>query len=50
MVDIVEEHKKLDWLLARLPGWVDSGEVLVFANHIARVEEVTEKLKAAGHR
>lgn len=46
----MEEAKKLDWLLARLPAFVDAGETLVFANQIAKVEEVAEKVKAAGFR
>ncbi len=44
------EAKKVEWLLSRLPEMIDSGEVLVFANQIVRVEEVTEKIKALGHR
>ena len=40
----------MEWLLTRLPEMIDSGEVLVFANQIVRVEEVTEKIKALGHR
>ena len=47
---MVDEPKKLNWLLDRLPGFRDAGETLIFANHIARVEELTDKLKAAGFR
>ena len=50
VVSIVPEAKKVEWLLTRLPEMIDSGEVLVFANQIVRVEEVTEKIKAMGHR
>ncbi len=50
VVEIVPEQGKLDWLLKKLPAMIDSGEVLVFANQIVRVEEVTEKIKAVGHR
>jgi superfamily II DNA/RNA helicase len=50
VVFIVPEPKKVDWLVSRLPDMIDSGEVLVFANQIVRVEEVTEKIKALGHR
>jgi len=50
VVSIVPEAKKVEWLLSRLPEMIDSGEVLVFANQIVRVEEVTEKIKALGHR
>lgn len=50
MVEIVQEQAKLDWLMTRLPAMIDGGEVLVFANQIVRVEEVTGRIKSAGHR
>ena len=50
VVEVVQEQAKLEWLLSRLPAMIDSGEVLVFANQIVRVEEVAEKVKSAGHR
>lgn len=50
VVHIVQEQAKLDWLLSQLPAMIDSGEVLVFANQIVRVEEVTERIKSIGHR
>lgn len=49
-VEVMQETAKLDWILSRLPAMIDSGEVLVFANQIVRVEEVTERLRSAGHR
>ena len=30
VVEVVEEAKKLDWLLQKLPEMIDAGEVLVF--------------------
>ena len=46
----MQEQVKVDWILKRLPAMIDSGEVLIFANQIIRVEEVCEKIKSAGHR
>lgn len=46
----MQESAKLDWLIKKLPAMIDSGEVLVFANQIVRVEEITEKIKSIGHR
>lgn len=50
VVEIGQEQAKLDWLLKKLPAMIDKGEVLVFANQIVRVDEITEKIKAIGHR
>lgn len=49
-MEIIEEKNKLSWLLGKLPAMVDEGEVLVFAGQISRVEEVVQRMKAAGHR
>lgn len=50
MAEVVEEAAKLQWLLDRLPGFVDQGDVLVFAGQKVRVDELTDKLKAGGFR
>ena len=47
---VVEEGSKLQWLTERLPGFIDQGDVLVFAAQKVRVDELTEKLKAGGFR
>ena len=44
------EQDKLDWLLARLPGFIDEGDVLLFAGQRAKVDEVTAALTAAGFK
>ena len=42
-----EEDKK-QWLFANLPKFVDEGEVIVFANQKAKVEELGAELQAKG--
>jgi superfamily II DNA/RNA helicase len=42
--------EKLAWLLGHLPGFIDAGDVLVFANQKAQVDELTAKIQAAGFR
>ena len=49
VVEVVEgPDAKLRWLLSRISGFVDQGDVLVFANQKAKVEEVLQQLQAAG--
>lgn len=50
VVDVVAANAKLQWLLARLPGFIDAGDVLVFANQKANVDELTAKLQAASFK
>ena len=47
---MVEEAAKVSWLQARLQGFVDQGDVLVFAAQKVRVDEVVDRLKASGFR
>ncbi|KAK9804524.1 hypothetical protein WJX73_004516 [Symbiochloris irregularis] len=47
---VVEEAAKHEWLTQRLQGFIDQGDVLVFAGQKLRVDELTDKLKAAGFR
>ncbi|KAL4424909.1 hypothetical protein ABPG77_009638 [Micractinium sp. CCAP 211/92] len=42
-------HKQ-KWLLDRLQGFIDDGDVLIFANQKARVDELCAVLQAAGAR
>ncbi len=49
-MDVVATSGKLQWLLARLPGFIDAGDVLIFANQKANVDELTAKLQAAGFK
>ena len=50
VVEVVPAAEKLAWLLGRLPGFIDAGDVLVFANQKAQVDDLTAKLQAAGIR
>ena len=50
VVEVVAANDKLQWLLTRLPGFIDAGDVLVFANQKAHVDDVTAKLQAAGFK
>ena len=50
VVEVVEEASKHKWLTDRLQGFIDQGDVLVFAGQKARVDELTDKLKAGGFR
>lgn len=51
VVEVVHDlGSKQKWLLDRLQGFVDDGDVLVFANQKARVDELTAALQAAGAR
>ncbi len=47
---VPNDAAKMPWLKAQLPTFVDAGDVLVFANQKARVEEVCQQLSAAGFR
>lgn len=48
VVEVVEDGAKWAWLQARLPGFIDAGDVLVFAATKARVDELAAQLQAAG--
>lgn len=50
VAEIVEPGQKLEWVAARLQGWIDQGAALVFANQRHQVEVLTDKLKARGFR
>ena len=50
VVEVVPAAEKLAWLLGRLPGFIDAGDVLVFANQKAQVDELAAKILAAGFR
>jgi hypothetical protein len=41
------EADKLAWLTAKLPGFIDEGDVLLFVGQRAKCEEVTAALHAA---
>lgn len=40
----------MPWLKVQLPAFIDAGDVLVFANQKARVDDVCQQLAAAGFR
>ena len=46
----MEPAAKLEWVASRLQGWIDQGDVLVFANQRHQVDVLTDKLKARGFR
>ena len=46
----MEDAGKFKWLTDHLPGFIDQGDVLVFAAQKVRVDELTDKLKGAGFR
>ena len=50
VAEVVEPGQKLEWVAARLQGWIDQGDVLVFANQRHQVEVLTDKLKSRGFR
>ncbi|KXZ52714.1 hypothetical protein GPECTOR_8g109 [Gonium pectorale] len=54
VVQVVEvlpdEAAKSAWLAAALPGLIDEGDVIIFAGQRARVDALTEQLRAAGVR
>jgi hypothetical protein len=45
-----DDAGKLSWLKARLPGFIDDGDVLCFVGQRARAEEVTQALHDGGFR
>lgn len=47
---VYDAAHKQKWLLDRLQGFIDEGDVLVFANQKARVDELCAALQAAGAR
>ncbi|GFQ01555.1 dead-box ATP-dependent RNA helicase 24 [Phtheirospermum japonicum] len=47
---IPSEAEKLPWLLERLPGLIDEGDVLVFASKKATVDEVESQLVQKGFK
>ncbi|CAD6210912.1 unnamed protein product [Miscanthus lutarioriparius] len=42
--------EKMPWLLEKLPGMIDDGDVLVFASKKARVDEMEKELNQRGFR
>ena len=48
VAEVVEDGAKWGWLQARLPAFIDAGDVLVFAATKARVDELAAQLQAAG--
>ncbi|EER94974.1 hypothetical protein BDA96_01G420100 [Sorghum bicolor] len=42
--------EKMPWLLEKLPGMIDDGDVLVFASKKARVDEIEKELNQRGFR
>ncbi|XP_062004849.1 DEAD-box ATP-dependent RNA helicase 24 [Rosa rugosa] len=44
------EAEKLPWLLERLPGMIDDGDVLVFASKKAAVDEIETQLSQKGFK
>jgi len=42
--------EKMPWLLEKLPGMIDDGDVLVFASKKARVDEMEKELNQIGFR
>lgn len=49
VVEVVHDlGSKQKWLLDRLQRFIDDGDVLVFANQKARVDELAAALQAAG--
>ena len=49
MVEVLHDASgKRQWLLGRLQQFVDEGDVLIFANQKARVDELNAALLAAG--
>jgi ATP-dependent RNA helicase DDX42 len=47
---VATDEVKLQWLLERLPRFIDEGDVLVFANQKLKVETVEAKLKERNFR
>ena len=50
VAEVVEEAAKLEWVASRLQGWIDQGDVLMFASRREQVDILTDKLKARGFR
>ncbi|XP_051118766.1 DEAD-box ATP-dependent RNA helicase 24 isoform X1 [Andrographis paniculata] len=47
---IPSDTEKMPWLLEKLPGLIDAGDVLIFASKKATVDEVESKLAETGFR
>jgi hypothetical protein len=47
---VPNDAAKMPWLKAQLPAFIDAGDVLVFANQKARVDNVCQELQAGGFR
>ncbi|AQL07151.1 Putative DEAD-box ATP-dependent RNA helicase family protein [Zea mays] len=47
---IPSDAEKMPWLLEKLPGMIDDGDVLVFASKKARVDEIERELNQRGFR
>lgn len=50
VAEVVEESAKLEWVASRLQGWIDQGDVLMFASRREQVDILTDKLKARSFR
>jgi len=44
------DAEKMPWLLEKLPGMIDDGDVLVFASKKSRVDEIEKELNQRGFR
>ncbi|KAL7226945.1 hypothetical protein ACSBR1_021920 [Camellia fascicularis] len=47
---VPSDAEKMPWLLERLPGLIDNGDVLVFASKKARVDEIESQLAQMGFK
>ncbi|XP_039003042.1 DEAD-box ATP-dependent RNA helicase 24-like isoform X2 [Hibiscus syriacus] len=47
---IPSDSEKLPWLLEKLPGMIDEGDVLVFASKKATVDEIESQLSSKGFK
>lgn len=47
---LLSDAEKMPWLLEKLPGMIDDGDVLVFAAKKARVDEIESQLNQRGFR
>ncbi|KAI3860738.1 hypothetical protein MKX03_014774 [Papaver bracteatum] len=47
---IISDSAKMPWLLERLPGMIDNGDVLVFASKKATVDEIETQLVQRGFK
>ncbi|KAK3256679.1 hypothetical protein CYMTET_34195 [Cymbomonas tetramitiformis] len=51
VVEVVDsELGKLPWLLSKLPGFIDNGDVMIFAGKKERVDDLESNLRAKGFK